>query len=292
MADNSRFLAVVRCGDNSCHSSWSAGERNFDLAVSYYGNDATKTFPEAAYVHRKKGGKWDGLWSFFQTFPEVIRKYEYFWLPDDDIVASVDAINRLFLIGAEKNLHLFQPSLDDQSYYSHIITLKHPSFWIRYTNFVEIMVPVLSNAMLRQTLPTFKDTLSGFGMDFVWPRLAANLSTEPASCTAIIDAVSVCHSRPVGGNLHNELRNVAGKTAMDEWAYYSPHNKRWGGASINGMPVPRIRIIAGCRSDGRLVRGVGLAADVYRDLIKGPRNRVQPFTKFAAIKHAMKSLSG
>lgn len=63
-----RGLAVVRCGDSSLHRNWVMGRRHFDVGVSYYGSDSAAEFPEADYVHRCKGGKWDGLFLFFEQF--------------------------------------------------------------------------------------------------------------------------------------------------------------------------------------------------------------------------------
>ncbi len=142
-----RTLAIVRCGDNSLHESWAVGDRKFDIGISYFGDDL-EDFPEAAFVHRGKGGKWDGISAFFRySSRKPSTATTSSWLPDDDICASTADVNRLLELGEALGFEVFQPSLDDQSYYSRLITLKHPSFDARHTNFVEIMAPVLSRRL-------------------------------------------------------------------------------------------------------------------------------------------------
>lgn len=283
-------LAVVRCGDQSLHPSWSGEDRLFDIGISYFGDDHAKIFPEAKFVHRGKGGKWDGLFDFFQHFPETVEKYDYFWFPDDDIFAQASDINRLLQIGLENGLEVFQPSLDDKSYYSHLITLKHPSFDLRFTNFVEIMAPVISRDLLKQTLPLLEKSRSGFGMDFLWPKMAVDKSGTLKSA-AIVDSVSVRHTRPVGGSLHQLMKKVGGRSAIDEMTDTLESSKLKRSSLINGVAVPRIRILSGLHRSGTPHSGLRLSLDIAWDLTVRYVNNVQPVKSIAAIKHALKAAS-
>lgn len=289
-AKSNLTLAVVRCGDTSLHTSWALGSRKFDVGVSYFGDDKDRRFPEAGYIHHSKGGKWDGLFTFFRQFPEVIDAYDYFWLPDDDISATTEDLNRLFEIGTANNFQLYQPALDEYSYYSHLVCLQHPSFTFRYTNFVEIMVPVVSREVLKRTLAMLENTRSGFGIDFVWPKIAAEISGSPFKGTAIIDSVSVRHTRPVGGSLHKFISEVGGKSALDEMNTSLSHVGGAKKSAIHGVAVPRIRITSGVDKAGRHLKGMRLAAGISADLINRHNNVVQPINKFAAIKHALKAI--
>ncbi|MBZ5762950.1 hypothetical protein LAV84_25750 [Rhizobium sp. VS19-DR104.2] len=283
-------LAVVRCGDQSLHGSWCGEGRQFDVAVSYFGSDETKLFPEANYVHRGKGGKWDGIYGFFKEHPETLTIYEYFWFPDDDIRATTSDVNRLFAAGRSHGLLVYQPSLDRNSYYSHLITLQHPSFDLRYSNFVEIMVPVLSRAILAETLESLKDSKSGFGMDFVWPKLAVELSGKLES-VAILDSVTVCHTRPVGGKLHQLIKKVGGNTANDDLVSTLGRTRMKRDSLINGVAVPRIRVLSGVDISGVHLSGPRLSMRIAGDLIGRYRNAVQPVYLTAAVRHALKSLT-
>jgi hypothetical protein len=283
-------LAVVRCGDASLHYSWSGEGRRFDIGISYFGDDAEKTFPEARFVHRCKGGKWDGLYSFFGQFPDCVKEYEYFWFPDDDIAADVEAVNRLIEIREEHKLVVCQPSLDDHSYWSHLITLRHPRFILRHTNFVEIMVPLISRAILQRTLPMIENTRSGFGMDFVWPKMAADITGGVLS-SAIVDSVCVRHTRPVGGSLHKMMQKIDGHSVLDEMRIALEGVDHTRGAVINGITVPRIRILSGLDRTGKYRRGLNLVWAVAADLLAANANNVQSIRRMAAIRHALKTLA-
>jgi hypothetical protein len=259
------------------------------VGVSYFGDDPHRKFPEADYVHRGKGGKWDGLFDFFRMFPETVDAYDYFWLPDDDILATADAISDLFETGAAKGFHVFQPALDDRSYYSHLITLEHPSFDLRFTNFVEVMVPVISREVLVKTLPFLETTRSGFGIDFLWPQLVKDITGETFKGVAILDSICVRHTRPVGGSLHQFMARRGGRSAMDEMHDTVRRVKERRTTSINGVAVPRIRILSGINKGGRYLRGMQLALHVAGDLLHRHVNLAQPVAPMAALRHAIKA---
>ena len=208
----SRNLVVLRCGDASLHRTWLSPNRRWDLAISYFGKDEERSFPEAAYVHRFKGGKWDGLYSFFAAHPTLIDAYDYFWLPDDDIEADGDGIDRLFRLMATNDMELAQPSLSAPSYMSHLVCAWNPLFAFRNVNLIEIMVPVLKASLLRKVLPLFEGSKSGFGIDFVWHRF----TSDPLNKVAVIDAVQVTHTRPVGSVLQPMMANQLVATAGQE----------------------------------------------------------------------------
>lgn len=207
-----RNLVLVRCGDASLHPGWLGADRNWDLAISYFGSDKAKRFPEADYVHHFKGGKWNGLFDFFAANPDALQRYDYFWLPDDDIEATSDSINRMFAVTRALGFELAQPSLSQDSFLSHLITLNNPFFSHRNVNFIELMVPVLSRSLLMKTLPLFSSTRSGFGMDFVWHRF----TPDPLTQVAIIDSVQVAHTRAVGGALHKMMKDEGVSPARQE----------------------------------------------------------------------------
>jgi hypothetical protein len=207
-----RNLVIVRCGDESIHTAWTGPGRNWDLAVSYFGPRNDRQFPEAEYTHRFKGGKWNGIFAFFQAHPETLQQYDFFWLPDDDIEASCTQITTMFQTMATGQFELAQPSLSKDSYLSHLITLHNPFFVYRRVNFVELMVPAFSRKLLVKTLPLFENTRTGFGMDYVWHRF----TTDPSRKVAVLDNVEVRHTRAVGGALHKMLEAEGLSPAQQE----------------------------------------------------------------------------
>lgn len=205
----SRNLVVVRAGAGSLHGRWLAASRQarrFDLLVSFYDAAAFHDFKEGDGVRAVlvPGGKWDGL---FRTLSEVdLGAYDYFWLPDDDIDADTRAINAIFDQARTHGLAVAQPALTRGSHFSHFIFSQCPGFRLRYTNYIEIMVPCLSQAVLRRSLPLFRDTMSGFGLDYVWCRWPESGPFR----AAILDSVAVHHTRPVGSAL-KQMMQAAGR---------------------------------------------------------------------------------
>ena len=202
MTDRSH-LVIVRAGDKSLHPEWLKGDgpRSWDLVVNYYGDDPDRYRQDGVERIDSKGPKWPALQALFQARSDLVSRYSHVWLPDDDLLADKDSINRLFRICADHGLEAAQPALSWDSYSSHLLTLRHANTTIRYTNFVEVMAPCLSAGMLAKSLPMFAETLSGWGLDFIWSTLADN----PEAGIGIIDAVTVRHTRPVGGPNYKTL---------------------------------------------------------------------------------------
>lgn len=209
----SRNLVIVRAGDRSLHGAWLEGARagHYDLIVSYFGNDTERYRTPEEHRVDYRGGKWDGIYAVFAGDPGLLERYDYFWLPDDDIQADSASIAEMFRLMAVHDLALAQPALTHDSYFSILLCLQSPSFRLRYADVIEIMVPCLRRDLLRIALPLFRDTRSGFGLDFIWTRLLPD-NTRKA---AILDCVTVRHTRPVGGELHGTMAK-SGESARDE----------------------------------------------------------------------------
>jgi Protein of unknown function (DUF707) len=210
-------LVVLRAGPKSLHRKWSNSNRTWKLAISSFHADNAAAFPEADYFHFYRGGKWDGIYAFFCANPSLIDEFDYFWLPDDDINATSTDVERFFHLVRKYELEIAQPSLTNESHFTHAITLKNSFSKIRYTNFVETMVPLLSKDVLKKTLPLFKISRSGFGFDYIWSRM----TSDPFCKCAIIDEVSVHHTRPVGSLLARKLKKhgISGPEEMESLAH-------------------------------------------------------------------------
>ena len=197
-------LVVVRAGRNSLHPKWleGAAERNWDLIVSAYDPEARFDHGPDVPVVLQKGGKWDGLHALLAG-SDLISRYEYIWLPDDDIATTCADINSIFDAMRRYNLEVAQPALTWNSYFSHFLFMQCPGFLLRYTNYVEIMVPCLRAGLLAQVVEDFRGSMSGFGMDYIWCRL----SPEPRYKAAVLDSIAVHHTRPVGKVLRGNMSN-------------------------------------------------------------------------------------
>ena len=189
-------LIYVPAGDRSLHPEWLEGPcpPNFDLAVNYYGPTTDKWRPTATFYQHSPGAmKFPAAADWLEEHWSLVSQYEYVALPDDDVSAGAHDWGAVFDLVRQFGLDLAQPSLTAECYWSHPITVQQAGCLARYTNFVEPMVPVFSLAALERCLPTFKMSSSGFGLDWVWPKLLL-----PAGMAlGVIDAVAFVHTRSV-----------------------------------------------------------------------------------------------
>ena len=206
------YLALFRAGPGSLHphAVERLDQQNFDYALSWFGDDPPQA-PDAAFVHMQKGAKWPGLEQTLRTYWDAIQQYRFVWLPDDDLLCVPEQVSRMFAICDELQLDLAQPALTPDSYYTHVITLQHSAFQMRFTSFVEIMAPVLSIDMLARIHPTLAGNISGYGLDAVWPHYTK------LGKVAIIDDTPVRHTRPVGGPNYAFSRKAGLAPAHEDW---------------------------------------------------------------------------
>jgi hypothetical protein len=251
-AASSRNLVVVRAGPDSLHPKWLSRkheERRFDLVVSYYQRDCFDQHEESPGVNAcyYPGGKWDGLHQTLSELGEALETYDFIWLPDDDIETSADDIGALFEAMRETGLKIGQPSLTANSFFTHFLFINCPGIAVRWTNYVEIMVPCLHLSVLREVLPDFRATMSGYGLDYIWCRLPGVGPRE----AGIIDRLQVRHTRPVGSALSHRLAE-SGTTPKVEQALLD---------SAFGVTEPVTPLVYGLRTEsGREVDGLLMSA--------------------------------
>jgi len=239
-------LVVVRAGASSLHQNWLAmpyENRSWDMIVSYFDEDAYKlhTPQKGVQAVLVKGGKWDGLFETFMGFPEH-EGYAHIWLPDDDIATTGDAINAIFLEASTYGLAVCQPSLTLNSYFTHFLFMNCAGFRLRYTNYVEIMVPCLEQSLFREVLPLFEDTMSGFGLDYLWCRFPQSGPFR----AAVLDSIAVHHTRPIGSQLKRNMKARGGRHSVEQEehdlvARFGPMRKpvplAYAGVNAAGHPV-------------------------------------------------------
>ncbi|MBB5374049.1 hypothetical protein [Acidocella aromatica] len=216
-----RNLVIVRAGDNSLHPEWLKGapSRTWDLVVNYYGDKPDIYRVPGIERIDSKGPKWPALHDLVSANPRFLEDYDYVWLPDDDLRTDAAQINLLFKIMEQQQLQVAQPALTWNSYFGHLTTIANKKFFLRYTNYVEVMAPCLSAQLLCRALPLFNFNLSGWGLDFVWTKFVAKPEIE----IAIIDVVNVEHTRPVGGPNYKVLRE-RGISPWDELRAFCKSN--------------------------------------------------------------------
>jgi hypothetical protein len=191
----SRNLVLARVGAKSLHPAWMerGSDRNWDLRLVPFQEMPSQAGLDCELGPVIPGPKWSGLRQALNEW-DGWREYDYVWLPDDDILAGQQTINRMFDVAGAVGLDLFAPALHESSYYAHFITMQNRSFFGRWTGFVEIMIPGFSTAALEHLLPTLDLSATGWGwgLDSLWPKLLGYQNV------GIIDGTPVVHTRPVG----------------------------------------------------------------------------------------------
>lgn len=193
-------LILTRGGDDSLHPTWLAhagADRSWDLHISYFGTQdapalagtdgVTFTRDDARY-------KWGGMRVCLDKRPFDLSAYRYIAFPDDDIVVTSDGWNRAFALMERYDLSAAQLALHPHSYYTINMTLQRPGARLRYTNYVECMVPLTRTDVFAHASQYFADPQSSWGIDYV---IGHHVKDKPKSI-AILDAAPALHTRAHG----------------------------------------------------------------------------------------------
>lgn len=199
-----RNLVVVRCGRNSLHAGWIAGDssRNFDLALCpFEASPDARDLPPRGII---PGQKWTGLHAYL-TADRDWRQYEYVWLPDDDLATNAADVSRLFDLCQRFAAQLAAPALSEDSQFYYPITMRNRSFFARATTFIDVMAPCMRSDILERLLPTLADSQTGFGwgLPIIWPKLLGFESVY------MFDDVAMRHVRPIGAMRSAEQKRAA-----------------------------------------------------------------------------------
>lgn len=221
---NAVFVPV---GKDSLHRQLLKGDADFDLHLLIYDGSYNKFCNDSDFVACDAGYKMDMTYRYLHRHPELFEKYEYFFLLDDDIVISTEDVNRLFSMMREYQLKIAQPSLV-MSYYTYKHTAFHPFYILRYTNFVEMMMPCFSRDALKAVLPTFEQKIRWCEIEMHWPVLVGSNHKD----MAIVDAVSAKHTRPVQS--WNSL------SQLQQENYLKKHNLSWSIEMYGGLPLDNV----------------------------------------------------
>uniref|UniRef100_A0A6C0E6I2 Glycosyltransferase 2-like domain-containing protein n=1 Tax=viral metagenome TaxID=1070528 RepID=A0A6C0E6I2_9ZZZZ len=199
----SKNLVFTSCGDNTSFDLlWTHPDKmNFDIYIIYYG-DCDETFERYCanekinIITRRKGSKFQNFKYFYDTLRDIIDKYSYFFILDDDIIFNFDDINKMFLITRQYNLSICGPSFQPESKISHNITKNKNGIELTYTNFVEVNVPLFNYEALVNFMNVYDGTLIGWGIDYLYIYACGISKTDSY---AIIHSVSCV-------NPHNKLK--------------------------------------------------------------------------------------
>lgn len=165
-------LVFTSCGDRDLFwNLWLDEDRNYDLVIYHYGDDNSlyeKYNQIAVFSKRNKASKFQNLFQFYQQHNDILSKYDYVFVVDDDIQICTKDINRLFKIAKERELKICQPSLSPKGIIDHYINRHNKKLKIAYTNFVEVNTPLFEKNALFNLLKIYEFDLIGYGIDYLF----------------------------------------------------------------------------------------------------------------------------
>ena len=239
-------MVFTSAGDNTRFiQDWcSTNEQHYDIYVLYYGND-DKNFKSyesnVTFIEKSKGSKFQNFHKFWNAHPEIIDKYDRFFILDDDIQISVRDINKMFDISIEYNLEICAPSFNHVagSIVSHGITKNKKNTLLSYTNFVEVNTPLFTRTALDNLMKMYDPVLIGWGIDYLY--IIANGINKQKSY-AIIHSIQ-CINPKVKKDKGRELLKIPNCNSRRAiWENYAKEKnipKSFHAKNLKDVPMPK-----------------------------------------------------
>ena len=181
-------------------------QRNFDLAVRLYEGPGVNgcLLEEAEFVMTGGLSKFHSAAHFIEL-NNLSERYEGYLFLDGDLEFDALKLGDFLGMSQAASFDLAQPSVSRDSYCYWKMAYHQPRFAFRETSFVEVMAPFMSRPALTKLLPTFNQSISSYGLDFVWPNLLSN------GRIGVVDAFQIRHSARVdfeGGAFYRYLATL------------------------------------------------------------------------------------
>lgn len=202
-------LVCARLGQNSALETWFRPHRprSWDLLLSYYTSPVGPLRNYAEFFSFGGLSKFAAIKGMHTTNPALFQRYSSIWIIDDDIKIDFECVDQLFACMGRFGLALAQPSLSSESHLFWEITRNEPDSMLRYTNFVEVMMPAFSQSAFQRCVDTFDKSISSWGLDFVWPKVLG----YPPNGIGIFDCITAAHTKKVDikeGAFYKYLENL------------------------------------------------------------------------------------
>lgn len=218
-------LVFTSAGDNTNFDElWLAPERNYKVWVVYYGDNNEiyeKYKSKVDYIERRKGSKFQNFYHIWKT--KDLSKFDRFFILDDDILINTRQINQMFWFSSNCNLSVCGPSFDKKSKISWSVTRNQPETLLRFTNFVEVNVPLFDRKTIEKLMEVYDESLIGWGIDFLYSWL---VGPEKRNSIAIIDAVICTNPKDSRKGGKRELTNIKNwDKRANYWKTYRDKNR-------------------------------------------------------------------
>ena len=166
-------MVFTSAGDNTRFVEYwcSRDKQNYDIYVLYYVNNDTNFQlyeSNVTFIEKSKGSKFQNFHKFWNAHPEIIDKYDRFFILDDDIEITCDGINEMFETSKKYNLKICAPSFTNNSQVTYDITKNKDNILLSYTNFVEVNTPLFTKNALKLLMNVYDPILIGWGIDYLY----------------------------------------------------------------------------------------------------------------------------
>jgi hypothetical protein len=172
-------------------------EPAFDILLFDYSGSDCDPVPRLS-VRETLREKTECKGQIFAAFHNYLRNndnHDYVALIDDDISVSVSALNGAIAIAREHNLDSFSLALAPDSHINHRQFVQRPGSRLRWTPWVEVMMPFYRRALFMAAGPFYQNSISSYGLDQFALPLTGKLTGM--NRVAVIDAYTAGHYRPV-----------------------------------------------------------------------------------------------
>lgn len=261
-----RSVVVAAVGD-----AWDAGAwldrpdaATFSVVAIYYGRNPSYRCERCAATVHRRGPKFrlvaDLLLGDEALFASIAPPggFDYIMFADDDLTGmDTCAFNKVFALVRVLDLLIAQPAVcrdGERSYTFHDVCYAHRGYVARFSNFVEIMAPVVRWDLWSEVLRwTLDQSWTGMGLDWGWPYFLG----FPRDRFAILDAVCMVHP-PSPPDKPNSVYAAEAPYGAEEEKHrvyaglgYSRLAARWLGERRErarwycGIPVPAEQLPAG-----------------------------------------------
>ena len=165
-------LIFSSIGDVAQLPNWIGSDQNYDIWITYYGDDENKYNhykQYAQFIKKSKGSKFQNFNLIWKDFHSELNKYERFFILDDDIIFdSYKDINKMFNFARDESTWICGPTFKPLGKISHVLTQTDKSASFRYVNFVEVNTPLFSIFAIYKFMKHYDKSLIGWGLDFYY----------------------------------------------------------------------------------------------------------------------------
>jgi hypothetical protein len=195
------FAVFLQCGAQSLWAGWQPDPNPaWHMLINHF--DATHAGKIPCDVEFQQTGSLPGtkltsFYSILEKYPQILERYAYILLLDDDIRLENGEISRLFSMVHQHEWEMAQASLSTDSHGSFPVFFHSQRSGWRSVNGVEIMMPVFSTRILDAIKELIAQSISGWGFDAALSVLAARHGYR----AAVVDEVIAWHLKAVNADI-------------------------------------------------------------------------------------------